>query len=220
MLVSPTEPAPISDLGPTSSVPERHGADIFWIGRAPHVRCGVQRKAFPNDFLASINDDRLSVELGQMQALDLAVLLLEGTPQWTTDGKLLTDYGTPWDKKSHRGYLWSVRSRGVWVETTDTPAETVDVVRRLVAWTKSPKHSSTYQRRGPRVEWGNPTNRDWARHFVQGLPGVGPELADRIINHFDGQLPVAWVVTREQLLEVKGVGPKTADRLIGVLSGV
>jgi len=41
---------------------------------------------------------------------------------------------------------------------------------------------------------------------------VGPELAERIVEHFGG-IPMRWEVAIEELLEVYGIGKVKAEKL-------
>ena len=51
---------------------------------------------------------------------------------------------------------------------------------------------------------------------MQSFDGVGPELARRIVAHFEG-LPLTWTATDDELLEVPGLGPKTLRKLHEVI---
>ncbi len=64
--------------------------------------------------------------------------------------------------------------------------------------------------------WGTPSSRDFQIHFLQGLPGIGPEHAETILDHF-GAMPLRWAVTKEELMEVRGVAEKIAERMMGIL---
>ena len=59
MLVSPTERPPISELGESSSRPEKYGVDVMFLANGAVV--GVQRKAIA-DLVASARDGRLGKE--------------------------------------------------------------------------------------------------------------------------------------------------------------
>ena len=83
MLASPTEPKQLRDLGTTSSIPENHGADFLIV--AQKRRIGVQRKQFPGDLLASLNDGRLYNQIPHLSELDHALLIVEGHGRWTDD---------------------------------------------------------------------------------------------------------------------------------------
>jgi ERCC4-type nuclease len=218
ILVSPAEHHPaIRDLGDTSPAPESFGVDLFWLSR--HGSVGVQRKAFPSDFIASVQDGRLAKEAAQMKALNVAVLVLEGHGQWTTDGVLVTQYGGRWTIDHQRAFLWSMRAEGVWVDWTDSIADTVTYIRALHRWSQS-DHRSMRSRPGPagKVWGGRPGNADWERHLLEGFQGIGPEKADAIIDHF-GKAPLRWEVTEEELCQVPGIGKGTARKLLRMLAG-
>ncbi len=53
--------------------------------------------------------------------------------------------------------------------------------------------------------------------LLEGLPGVGPKLAQVLLEHF-GSPRAVFAATREALLQVKGIGPKGADVIISALS--
>lgn len=219
MLIAPTEaqhPA-LRALGRVSSTPERCGVDFLFATRATGT-VGIQRKAFPADFLASINDGRLSKEVAQMQVLDVRVLLVEGRGTWTTDGKLIARWGQHWTRAQHRSFLWSMRAAGVWVEWSDDVEDTARVVRGLETWARKAKHTSLARRPGAKGAWGKPTNREYLIHLVMGLPGVGPELAERIVDTLG--MPFGWAVTVDDLVRVHGIGRKKAEQIYACLEPV
>jgi DNA excision repair protein ERCC-4 len=49
-------------------------------------------------------------------------------------------------------------------------------------------------------------------YMLQGLPGVGPELAHRLLQHF-GSIERVMMATEDALMQVRGVGPKKATRI-------
>lgn len=211
MMVAPTEPAPFRALGPVKATPERYGVDFLW--GSPLGLMGVQRKEFPGDFLASVTDGRLAKEVGQMRGLDVRVLVLEGRPTWTIEGELVTGFGQPWSKVAHRRYLCSLQAEGVWVLTTDNVDDTVSALCDLEAWSRKPEHRALHTRPGPkRDRWGVVTSRAYQMHLVQGIDGVGPELAERIIDTLG--MPFGLRVTEEDLLSVHGVGKKKARQIV------
>ncbi len=228
MLIAPTERHPITTLGKTSSLPEQYGVDILFPVQSTWV--GIQRKEI-NDLVASVYDGRLARELAMMKRCTLSVLVVEGKPQWTMDGELMgrSQYGnhgngkpgkstSKWTRSQHRGLLNSVRSQGVWTDSTESASDTVDFARGLETWLKKEKHGMLHSRPGPETIWGSPTNRDYARHLIMGLPGVGGELADRILDQLG--IPFGWCVSREDLLSVPGIGPKRADQMMRSLGVV
>lgn len=213
LLIAPTEPSTLKLLGTVSSVPETHGVDVLWPAQAG--LWGIQRKEF-SDLVASLRDGRLGQEIAQMCHLVQGVLLVENQPDesnWMTTAI----WGPGITRSQYRRLLYTVRAQGVWVEHSDSLADTVVVVEDLVAWSQKAEHSSLKGRPGPNGSaWGRVTNRDWARHLLTSFPGVGPELADRIIEHFQG-VPLRWDVDRGQMEEIPGLGKKKVERLYAAL---
>lgn len=215
MLVAPSEPRTIKTLGKSSSVPEKWGADILFPAGGGLV--GVQRKEL-SDLIASVQDGRLAKEVGQLQQVGRAVLIVEGRPKWSSDGVLLRDYGFPWTRQAHRNLMYSVQSHGIWVEQTDDANDTVAAVLNLHEYLRKPKHHGLVRRPGPVSPWGKASNKEWLVHFLQGLEGVGPELAENLVAHFGGRSPIEWRVGEDELKQVKGVGPKRAKSMVEALS--
>lgn len=217
-MISPTEPLPIRALGRIHSLPEKRGVDVLFAAGGRWV--GVQRKE-TRDLVASVRDGRLHREVQQMTtclacgALGIAVLVVEGRFAWTVDGEWV-EPGWRWTRRQHRGLLWSVRSRGIWVESTTGCEDTADLCRDLEGWARKDRHSSLDHRPGPAGMWGKATTREYASHVLQGFDGVGPELAGRILDHF-GRLPIGWLVTAADLEEVAGIGKVRAKKLICAL---
>ena len=55
-----------------------------------------------------------------------------------------------------------------------------------------------------------------AQYLIEGLPGVGPETARRLVQHF-GTARRVFSATPQQLRECQGIGPKTAESIVGAL---
>lgn len=210
MLVSPAEPATLREPFTVSALPERYGADFLFIANRQWV--GIQRKEI-KDFLASLYDGRLAKELAQLQSIPYRVLVIEGNISWTNDGFMLhgSDYGRKVSRKQWKGLLWSVRAKGVWVEFSDNWIDTLGILGWLEEWFKKSKHNSLDTRPGPDSLWGKPSNRDYQKHLIMGLPGVGVELAERIIDKFG--MPFTWKISKEDLLCIDGIGVKKAEAI-------
>lgn len=215
MIVAPTEPEMLRRMATTVGTwgETRFGADVVW--RVHGRWIGVQRKEVA-DLIASVQDGRLGQNLSMMRGLDIGVLLVEGAPKFTVEGEMLAGgYGRGLTKAQWRGVLWSAAHEGLWVDHTASVRDTCEWVGQFHAWTAKDKHGGLLKRNGPIVAWGKPGNDDFAKHLLMGLPGVGPEMAGRIVERFGG-VPWKWTVSREELLTVEGIGPKTADRIMGV----
>jgi ERCC4-type nuclease len=220
MLCSPTEPKPLKKLGKVSSVPENYGADFLIMGKK--IRIGVQRKQFPGDLLASLTDGRLYDQLPRLSELDRAILVIEGHGRWTEDGELIGD------SKYHRftiqqlhGLLFTVMFEfnvpSIWVANMD---DTARVLTNLEGWANKDKHTSLKSRPGAgKSSWGSTSEKHLAQHILQGFPGVGGELAGRIVDKFEG-VPLTWTVGLDELMEVEGVGKKKADNMYHALDTI
>jgi ERCC4-type nuclease len=217
VIVAPTEPAALRALGVVKNTPEAYGVDFLWA--IDDGLAGVQRKEV-KDLIASTRDGRLGKELQQMKALAWRGLVIEGEMKWTLDGALLGSWGKTFTRSAYLGLLASVQASGCAVFTARDHADTAAVLTAIKAWTEKEKHGSLSTR--PPMEskgmaWGmEATNRDFQVHLLTGLPGVGVELAGRIIDKFGG-VPWAWTVTKAELAEVEGIGKKKIERLFSVL---
>lgn len=223
MFVAPTEPTIFTELGVVSSKPEEYGADFMWDSELGLV--GVQRKQFPGDFLASIHDGRLNREYQQMQGLDIAVLLLEGRGRWSANGHLIEDYGNKrepkrrWTRSQHRNYLASVQTfKNVQVQQSESKADTVVFLTHFKAWSMQKEHQGLLVRPAAQASgyWAQISNRDFQRHLLQGLPFIGPKLANAILDKLGMIFKLG--VTFEDLLEVPGIGPGRAKKIMDVFN--
>jgi ERCC4-type nuclease len=217
MLCSPTEPKKLTHLGKVSSVPENYGADFLIMGKK--IRIGVQRKQFPGDLLASLTDGRLYDQLPRLTELDQALLVIEGHGRWTEDGELIGDskYHSFTIQQLH-GLLFTIMFEfgvpSIWVGNMD---DTGRVLTNLEAWAKKDKHTSLKSRPGPgKSSWGSTSERHSAQHILQGFPGVGGELAGRIVDKFQG-VPLTWTIGMDELMRVEGIGKKKADTMYHAL---
>jgi ERCC4-type nuclease len=190
--------------------PEYFGCDVLMSVQKGQWH-GIQRKEM-GDLLASLSDGRLAKELAQMKRCHSAKLLIEGTPKWSNDGELLGNgFGQRFTLTQYRGLVFSVLNRGIGVLHSRGLNDTIAIVQSYETWAKKEKHASLDARPGPMSVWGKPGNEDYDRHLVQGIPGIGPELATRIIERFG--LPFMWRIQRDDLLALKGVGKKKAEQI-------
>lgn len=218
LFIAPTEPHDLKAIGISTLLPEQYGVDIYW--ESELGKCGIQRKRFPDDFLASVFDGRLAREYAMMKELDLAVLLLEGKGQWTTDGTLIRPINGKrwgWTLTQHRNYLASVQLRGIQVHTSQSLRDTASFIHDMCVWSNKPGHQGLDNRPGPRGSggyWGDITNEDYQLHMLQGLPGVSGILARAILDTIG--FPFGLNVTMEQLMSVPGIGKGKAAKIMKV----
>lgn len=60
------------------------------------------------------------------------------------------------------------------------------------------------------------TRTDQQRFAVQGLPGIGPKLADKLLQRF-GSVRRVFTATKDELLGVEGFGEKRIEEIIQFL---
>lgn len=213
VLVSPTEPQPYSKMGISSATPEKYGVDFWWVANSK--LWGIQRKKFPEDYLSSLQDGRLTKELAQMKQLDHAVILLEGLGTWTDDGYLL-------DQKFHLGQLygWMMScffEQGVPVVRVKAQRDALHFIDRMEAWSQRKSHWSLNRRPKAKADmWGRKGNKEFGIHLLQSFEGVGPAMAEAIYGFYGG-VPMKWETDVDELKKVPGVGPKTAEKLLEAL---
>lgn len=196
---------------------EKYGADVFWVAQGK--TWGVQRKTV-SDFVGSVRDERLGEQVRKMGELDHKVLMIEGRPAWTRDDELILPWGR-FKRTQYVSVLWAARYNWeVELEFTDNLDETVKRVKWLEAWSKKENHASLSRSRvnmrldpEAKSSWGEGGNREFQVHILTSFPGVGRQMALRIIDHFDGPA-IGWRVNMESLMGVKGVGKVMAQRLI------
>jgi len=58
-----------------------------------------------------------------------------------------------------------------------------------------------------------------AMHVLQGFPGMGPELAGRVVDKFEG-VPLTWTVSEDELQTVEGLGKKKSIAMYEALEAV
>lgn len=212
MLVSPAEPKPFHALGDLSRTTEDYGADFLIPSRMGLV--GVQRKEY-NDLLASVTGDRIYRELLLMKRLDVGIWLIEGRPQWTNDGVLISR--RQWTLSQHLGLICSMQQRGFWVLWTNTSQESIRLLSALPSWLNKVEHTSLTHRPKPQTSWGFKTDRDWGIHWWQSFPNIGPKVAANLYDTVG--IPLTWNCTRKDLEKVDGVGKVRAEKLWRALGG-
>lgn len=221
--VSPAEPRWLKDKLEgrftcvySPKITEGRGVDIAW--RADGKWWGAQRKAI-DDLIASLGD-RLTREVSQMTAdggVHMPHIIVEGSVRFTSDGMLIRDgWGQQMTRRQWRGLIWSVQQAGVSVSYATTRGDTAEIICDLYEWSQKARHSTLRSRvAAPKGEWGTRGNREWSRWILQGFDGVGPEVADAIVDKHG--LPLTWTVGVDELLQVPGVGKVRAEKLLRAL---
>jgi ERCC4-type nuclease len=201
----------------SSGWPERVGLDYCWTDAHGGWQ-GCQRKEI-RDLIASMRDDRLRRELGQMRSwVDVPVIVVEGRIGWTSDGEMTTGaWGQNLTRKQWNGLLLGLQGEGVHVVMCSNAEATARYVVDAFVWHQKPEHGSLRTVVKVSGDWGTATNREFQIGLLAGIPGLGMKRAKAIVEHFDG-VPWQWAVTAKELMEVEGIGKGTAAKLLAVLT--
>jgi DNA excision repair protein ERCC-4 len=163
----------------------------------------IERKSV-NDLAASIMDGRLFPQAEALAAAcESPVLLIEGN---------LDDVRSTLHEDSLPG---AVSALSIFWKLNVISMPNAAASARLLARMRAHLTDGLGYEVALRVSKPKPTAPDGAgaQFLVEGLSGVGPELARNLLRHFGTPRDV-FAASREQLLACKGVGPKTADAII------
>lgn len=215
ILVSPAEPPVLRAIGTNSPIPEKFGSDFYWVTELDQS-VGVQRKEV-RDLVNSLHNGLLAKEIAKMNGLDVRILLIEGNFRWNTNGTSSAVNG--WSKAQLRGLVFSMHLQGFWVLHTDSREETIESVSQLKNYLNKTTHSLIRNRPKATSSWGKADNRDWGVHLLQSFEGIAVCMAESIYDFFEG-VPLAWIVTKDEMMEVPGVGKKRADSLMEAIPSI
>ncbi|MGD9194141.1 MAG: ERCC4 domain-containing protein [Desulfobacterales bacterium] len=160
----------------------------------------VERKTI-KDFAVSIIDGRLFKQMVRLANSKFeGVLILEGTVNDTVEIGMT--------REAMQGALITVSLiLGIPVLRSKDPSETAKLMVYVGRQIESIALGGL-QRHGYR-----PKNKGKRQLFIlQGLPGVGPERADRLLDTF-GSVEAVISAGRDELQAVDGIGKKVADKI-------
>jgi len=163
-------------------------------------RVFVERKTL-NDFAISIIDGRLFKQmLGLAKSKSNGVLILEGT------AGDIADIGMT--REAMQGALITVSLiMGIPILRSQNPAETarlmVYIGRQIESITNGGVQRHGYQPKGLRCR---------QRYILQGLPKVGREKADRLLDRF-GSVEAVISAGIDDLQTVEGIGKSIAEKI-------
>jgi len=160
----------------------------------------VERKTLP-DLAVSIADGRLFRQASRLvSASQRAVVLLEGTARDLADSGMR--------REALQGALITLTLE---LRVSLLRAKTPDETARLLVYAARQRRRAQYGA-VPRASGGTrPTGKRKTQLYVlQGLPGVGPTRAQRLLAAF-GSVEAVMTAPEEALQEVEGIGPKTAE---------
>ncbi len=168
-------------------------------------RLTIERKT-ARDFLVSIIDMRLFKQVANLKNhCPASLLLIEGNP-FQTD--------LSFDHRAIHGALLSIQAG--WqmpVVFSDSPENSCAILAMIAR--QDAASSEVITLRG-----GYRPKRLKSRqlYILQGLPGVGPELAKRLLYYF-GSVAAVLDASEKELVAVQGVGVVTARTIRQILDG-
>lgn len=171
----------------------------------------VERKRY-DDFAVSLIDGRLFTQAAALSQLSRPLILVEGPRQPAPAGQgARSGLAGGVNRHALKGALLSLAT--AWrlpVVFSRDAAESAWILERLGR--QSLKHTAQLVRHGRR-----PKRLHSRRSFVlQGLPGVGPVLAGRLLERF-GTLRGVFAADEQELAQVPGCGPKRAAAIAKVV---
>ena len=195
---------------------EQKGKVIRWLSAMKNVKLEIQRLSIGDyqidnrvlverktikDFAISVIDGRLFKQMIRLSNSDLTgVLVLEGT------GSDMAELGIT--REAMQGALITVTLiLGVPVLRAKDAAETARLMAYMVRQMESAARGGIYR------QGYQPKDKRKKQLFIlQGLPGVGPERAARLLDRFGS---VAGVISAgsDELQGVYGIGKNVADRI-------
>lgn len=206
--VSPTEPQALRDIADVVSMhPEDYGVDALVHGLAHSI--GIQRKTI-SDLMASLQDGRLAEQVAKMQRLDFSMILIEGRFNWTGEGYLITGgWGERVSEAGFRRMKLTILAAGVHIEHAVNLNDTLEWVKTAASWSDAQEHSTLQAKgRDMRGQWGEKRTEHYRLSVLSSFPGIGPELAKRILDE------VGWPMKLTgDLMQVKGLGKKKFDAI-------
>lgn len=230
--------------GEISGICEPNGLDYLWTGSISGKTWGVQRKQFPEDFLDSLwgEGQRLGKEMLQIRdawsniGLDEAFLVLEGRARWSGDGddarlihKASQFTQQQMSKKGLERLLWRIQTRnqvnvewidngaaefGRWIRNMAEFSNQIDKVGDGVDGTRG-RHGFD-ERPRPNESAGERVRR-WRSWILQGIDGIGPGLAEKLLRYCPN--PLVWRGDVSQDLE-RIAGPMTGKKLRELLEKI
>jgi Fanconi anemia group M protein len=166
-------------------------------------RVGVERKVV-NDFLGSLIDGRLFVQLKRLRAAYVKPLLvIEGDGLYTNRGinanavsgalaSIVTDFNIP-------------------IITTRSAQETMELLMSIAR-----RELQGGKLVGLRGDKSSMSLQERQQFIVEGLPNISATLAMRLLAHF-GSVEAVMKAEVGELAEVKGIGKKIAEEIKNVV---
>lgn len=210
IFISPTERSPFKEIGLSSLISEHYGCDFLISHNEQFV--GVQRKKFPADLCASLSDGRLAEQIAKMASLSKKIVILEGHPRFSSEGKLIARRYNMTSAQLTGITLGLMLSHDIHVIWTSCDKETVSVLLSLDRYLSKSNHGSLLAASNP----GQNKPIQWYRSaMLQQIPGISTVKADSILEYFGG-LPLR---VSGDISAVSGIGKGLKNTFESVIGG-
>lgn len=158
-----------------------------------HVACDdgallvIERKT-PGDMLNSLADDRLFRQCAAMQALSrFSYLVITDEIHRGPNGKVIAERETGWGYGTVWGALLSIQEMGTFVIFAGGDMDFEACIERLAA-----RHHNDCQLIKPTRP---PKTMSLAEQFLCGLPGMGPERTEKLMDYCGSAKMALWALT-------------------------
>lgn len=168
-------------------------------------KLGIERKT-AHDFVASILDGRLMEQAARLSSeYEQAIVVIEGDV-YSTRSIIKSE--------SIDGALsWLAVLSGIPVLHVPNSVRSAMLIHRIGLHVE---HGLGYE---VPLRANKPQDASLSAQFlIEGLPGVGPVVARRLLEHFHTPSAV-FNATKDELKHVHGVGPKMAERIFETIRG-
>lgn len=170
---------------------------------AIHETTVVERKSAA-DFVASIMDQRLFQQIAKMKIeYTKPMILIEGDP-FSTRSEI-----KPSSIAGAISYITAIE--GVNLVTIANPSETALMLATMARHLQEGLGYEVPTRAGKPKP-----SKLMSQYLVEGLPGIGPKNAQKLLNHFGSAINV-FNASVEDLCTLKGLGVKTAEKLYAAI---
>ncbi len=185
------------------NAPVSHGvldAGDFWIVTDDNKMLVIERKT-PNDFLNTLKEERLFVQMAGLQELRKqgywAYLMITGEMQRGANGHVITDRETGWSWNAVEGALLSIEEMGIFVTRCAGDTDLEAAIVRLGERSRDEKMILPPARIGKVL--------GLRAGFLCGLPGIGPEKVSEILDYCHTP---AWALCAltDETTQIPGVG--------------
>lgn len=181
------------------------------------ARCLCERKTI-SDALNSLKEHRLQEQLRNMLALPntISILLIEG--YWTCTKDFFIKWGkhtSGWKLSSFVNHLLTFQHEGVKLVFSPSLNATIYLLEALYYYYQKAEHKALDAR--PKPLWASSNTRGKQIYLLSALPGIGPELAGRILEKHS---PMDVLYNPHLLEEIEGIaGGKISEieKVLGLI---